>query len=93
MSAQPPPTYFFLTIEEGWLVVKYTSTQGHAITRHITSEEDLNNFLGLKALNASCKPEDLVVQCSSSLDFPEEEGASQEVIALCDAIRNPTEED
>lgn len=82
-----PATRFFLTIEHDRVVVQYNGTHGGFITRLIRSPGDLKDFLRSKAVEAGCTVEGLTVECSSTLDFPEEATQNAKTIATARAIR------
>ena len=77
-----PATLFFLTVEGGRLWVKYGGTSGGEITRRVHSMQDWIDFITSKAHEARVPIEDLIIQGSSSLNWPEEEGATPETIEL-----------
>jgi len=80
-------TSFFLTIENGKLVVKYDGTHGGRITRVIRGPQDYNDFFVSKAHEAGVEMAALNIMGSSSLDFPDEYTKDKDVLALIEAIQ------
>jgi hypothetical protein len=75
---------FFLTIEDGNVVVKM---KGKTLETFKTLD-DYKAFFTKVCEENDLRPEDLVVMSSSSLDFPEEETEDPAVIELCNQIRS-----
>jgi hypothetical protein len=91
-----PALRFFLTLEgvqdKCRLYVKFDGTHGGQITRRIDSAEDFNNFMRskideLRRHGVADAENAVIIQCSSTLDWPRDYTDSQPVIDLCNAIR------
>lgn len=80
-------TSFFLDIQNDKLVVMYYGTSGGKVTKYIRDEAHLHDFFVSKANEFGVELEDLDIFASSSLDFPTEYTAVQELIDLCKKLR------
>lgn len=74
---------FFLTIENENVVVKMKSKTLATLKTH----DDYVSFFRNVCEETGLRPEDLVIMCSSSLDFPKDETDDASVIELCHQIR------
>ena len=79
------PGYFFLTIENGVIVVKYANVDGNEITKELLTAGEFDEFFMLKKEEHE---NNLEIMCSSSMDFPDEYTDKPEVIELAGMIRN-----
>ena len=68
---------FFLTIEDGKLVLDHSDRRTTGSKTHITSLSVLWNIV-----------QDQNFLCSSSIDFPDEYTTDQNVITMCHIIRD-----
>jgi len=80
-------TYFFLTIENEKLVVKFDGSNNGETTRVIDSVTDYNDFFRSKADEAGLHVGQLQIMASSSVDFPDEYTKDADVIELAGTIR------
>jgi hypothetical protein len=83
-----PGIQFGLGIVNGQVSIRFVETAGGPqIQRPITSVEDFLTFIKAKADAAHCDPDDLIIMCSSSMDFPEEYTKDPKVIKLANDLR------
>ena len=75
---------FFLTVESDGLDVLHDGPTGDKIRHRVRSYDELIKYVSSQA---SGPIEDVVVMCSSSLDFPDESTDDLAVIALADKVR------
>jgi len=73
--------------ERGVYMYYVPDVEAPEITRIITSVDDFISFVKERAAAVPCDPEDLLIVCSSSMDFPDEYNKDPEVIKLANAIR------
>ncbi len=84
-----PGIQYSLEVCEDGVYVRYVNsakqkTQTH---RKIESVEDFITFIKERAKKFRCQPDDFIIMCSSSMDFPEESTKNKKVIALAYALR------
>jgi hypothetical protein len=79
--------YFYLTIKNDNVVVEYEDSCKKEITRTFENIDDYAIFFSTIAKEAEVEFDDLIIMCSSSLDWPEDSTDNIETIKLADAIR------
>lgn len=83
-----PGIQFSLTVKQDGVYVRYRpSIKSSVKSKRIESVKDFIGFIKRKARQAQCDPDDLIVICSSTMDFPEEETKDKAVIKLAHDLR------
>jgi len=83
-----PNKQFSLGVEDNKVKIYFVKKKGGPeIRRTIKSVEDFAKFITAKAEEAKCKVDDLIIMCSSSMDFPEDSTKDPDVIKLAHALR------
>jgi hypothetical protein len=83
-----PHIQFGLGIYDDKVKIRFVKKKnGPQIMREITSVEDFTDFIKEKAKAAKCEVDDLIIMCSSSMDFPEESTKNKKTIKLAHALR------
>jgi hypothetical protein len=83
-----PKIQFGLGVDKGGVYIRFVTRPGATeIKRKIKSVEDFITFIKTKARAAGCEPDDLIIMCSSSMDFPSEYNKDPKVIKLAKMIR------
>lgn len=77
------PTVFSLTITNGKVTIGHSGGKKHVIN----SVEEFVKYVKRKAKAAKCEPDDLIIMCSSSMDFPKEYTSDPAVLKLVRALR------
>lgn len=84
-----PGIQFVLGVDEDGVYIRFVKTakQKRQSRRKIKSVEDFVSFIKAKAKAANCEPDDLIIMCSSSMDFPHEYTKDTKVIKMARTIR------
>lgn len=83
-----PYIQYGLGIRDDRVELRYQNTaKGKQLRRVITSVKDFQQFIIDRCKKAKVKPDDLIVMCSSSMDFPEDSTSNKKTIALARALR------
>lgn len=84
-----PGIQYTLGVEKDGVYIRYvnSSKQKTPSKRKVTSVEDFVAFVKARLKKFKCKPEDLIIMCSSSMDFAKEYTKDRAVIKLADALR------
>lgn len=83
-----PKVQFGLGVDHRGVYMYYVpDVDAPKITRIITSVEDFVSFVKERASDVPCDPDDLLIVCSSEMDFPHEYNKDPEVIKLANTIR------
>jgi hypothetical protein len=83
-----PHIQFGLGIYDDKVKIRYVEREGGPqIKRVVTSVDDFIKFIKEKCKAAKCTPEDLIIMCSSSMDFPEDSTDNKKTIKLAKALR------
>lgn len=83
-----PFVQYGLGIDNDKVVLRYQDkAKGPQIKRVIESVEDFVAFIKERCKKAKVKPDDLIIMCSSSMDFPEDSTDNKKTIALAHALR------
>ena len=79
---------FFLTIDKGRMVVHWNYRNKRKGWRVVVDEKDMASFMAQIIAKFSIKPDECIVMCSSSLDFPEQYTKDPKIIAWANKIRS-----
>ena len=83
-----PLIQYGLGVYEDGVYIRYQDTEkGKEKRRLIKSVDDFATFIKLRSKKAKCNPDDFIIMCSSSMDFPKEYTNNKKVIALARALR------
>lgn len=84
-----PKIQYGLGVEEDGVYIRYidTAKQKKPTLRKIESVNDFVTFIKTRAEKFKCTPDDFIIMCSSSMDFPEEVTKDKKIIKLAHAIR------
>lgn len=83
-----PLIQFGLGIYDGKVQIRWQETvHGNEQRKVIETYDEFIAFLKERITIANCTPDDLIIVCSSSMDFPEEDTDDEKVIALAHQIR------
>ena len=81
------PGRIFLTVEGNDVIAKYNPTPSVELTHIICNLSTLDGLIEYCATNWGIGFDDVIVLCSSSLDFPTDYTSDRDTIALCNQIR------
>jgi hypothetical protein len=84
-----PLIQYVLGIKNDNVVLRFTSKEGQKrqTERVVKSETDFREFMLARMKKYNLKQEDLIIMCSSSMDFPEDDTENKATIALAHALR------
>lgn len=84
-----PGIQFGLGVESDGVYIRFVKTakQKKQTKRKIESVDDFISFIKEKAKAAKCNPDDLIIMCSSSMDFADEYTKDPNVIKLANDLR------
>jgi hypothetical protein len=84
-----PGIQYGLGVEKDGVYIRYvdSSKQKKQTLRKIESVEDFVSFIKARAEKFKCTPDDFIIMCSSSMDFPDEYTKNKKVIKLAHALR------
>jgi len=83
-----PNVQFGLGIEKDKVMLRFVEKEGGPqVKREVTSVKDFTQFILAKAKAAKCEPDDLIIMCSSSMDFPEDSTTNKATIDLAHDLR------
>ena len=87
-----PIIQYGLGIQNDKVVLRYADTEKQGSfekqkRRVVTSEQDFKSFMQARMKKYNLKADDLIIMCSSSMDFPEDSTNNKKTIALARALR------
>ncbi len=83
-----PLIQYGLGIRNDKVMIRYVDTErGKQKERIVKSVDDFKNFIITRMKLAKCEPEDLIIMCSSSMDFPEDSTNNKKTIKLARELR------
>lgn len=83
-----PFVQYGLGIENDKVMLRYQDTaKGPQLKRIVESVADFASFITERCKKAKVKPDDLIIMCSSSMDFPEDSTDNKKTIALARKLR------
>ena len=84
-----PGIQYGLGVYKDGVYIRYvdSSKQKTQTRRKIVSVEDFVTFIKERAKKFKCEPDDFIIMCSSSMDFPDEYTKDKKVIKLAHDLR------